>query len=104
MGWGAGWSDMGGRLLCWKRERQAGAAVLSLAHLDGAAVELDDLLGERQADPGAFVLVATVESLEDDEHLVGVLRRDSDPVVGHVHPDQVALRRGRHPQRRRHLG
>ncbi len=42
---------------------------------DAAAVALDDLLADRQADAGARVLVAAVQALEDHEDALDVLRR-----------------------------
>ena len=58
---------------------------------DPAAVELDDLLRERQADAGAGVVLAAVQPLEDDEHLVGVLGLDADAVVRDAELPVVAV-------------
>src|SRR5687767_3252500 len=49
---------------------------------DVAAVELDDLLAQGQADAGAGIRLLGVEPLEDHEDPVGVRRFDPDPVVG----------------------
>src|SRR5690606_13639123 len=46
-----------------------------------AAVILHDLLAERQPDPGALVRLGRVQPLEDQEHVVGTLGVDADPVV-----------------------
>src|SRR5690242_2686267 len=61
-----------------ERERHARAAERRRAQTDRTTVELDDLLRERQADAGALVLVAPVQSLEDHEHLVSVFIGDPD--------------------------
>src|SRR5215475_11580752 len=49
---------------------------------DATAVELDDLLGERQPDPGAGVVGLGVQTFEDGEDLLGVGRFDTYAVVG----------------------
>ena len=48
-----------------------------------AAVPLDDLLDDGEADPGAAVLVVGVEAAEHLEDPVEVLGLDPDPVVRH---------------------
>ena len=48
---------------------------------DAAAVELDDLLADGQADPRTGVGVTSVEPLKDNEYLVCEARLDADPVV-----------------------
>ena len=48
---------------------------------DTAAVELDDLLADGQADTRTAVSLTSVEPLEDDEYLVCESRLDADPVV-----------------------
>ena len=49
---------------------------------DSSSVILDDFLAQRQSDTGALVIVARMQPLEDDEHLLGVLAVDPDAVVG----------------------
>src|SRR5262245_51164306 len=53
------------------------------AHL--AAMALDDLLTERQSNPGAGILVAAVKTLEHLEDPFVVLLFDPDPVVSDAH-------------------
>jgi hypothetical protein len=50
---------------------------------DPAAVPLDDALADREAHPGARVLVVTVETTEQAEDLLAVGRVDTDAVVGY---------------------
>src|SRR5688572_12018476 len=50
-------------------------------HPDAAAVALDNLLADREPNPGAAVLFDRVQTLEDDEDPLEVLRRNADPVV-----------------------
>src|SRR3990172_2597332 len=50
---------------------------------DPAAMALDDLLADGEADAGARVLGARVQPPEDDEDPFPVLRVDADPVVAH---------------------
>src|SRR5512133_1719245 len=47
---------------------------------DAAAVELDDLLGQRQADAGACILGLAVQAIEDGEDLLRVVGSDADAV------------------------
>ena len=68
------------RLLAWRfrsrilrlrqGEAQPGALGVRGVDPDPAAVLLDDLLAQGQADTGAAVFVAAVQALEDHEHLV----------------------------------
>lgn len=44
-------------------------------------MSLDDLLGDREANAGARILVAGVQALEDDEDLLGVSSLDAQTVV-----------------------
>ena len=61
-----------------------------------AAVPLDDLLADRQADAGAGELVSLVQPLEHAEDPLEVLRVDPQPVVLHrEEPLPVAVLRGR---------
>ncbi len=68
------------------RQRDAkGRALPEPCRLDPrlAAVDLDDPLDQRQADPGALRRLR-VEALEETENLVVVLRIDPAPVVADV--------------------
>ena len=49
--------------------------------VDGAAMSLDDLLTDRQADARALVLRAAVQAMEWEEHALGVLLVEADAVV-----------------------
>src|SRR4051812_36585838 len=63
-------------------EAEGGAVARLRLDPDPAAVALDDLAAERQADAGAGVLVAGVQALEHAEDALVVLGRDADAVVG----------------------
>src|ERR1700712_2812152 len=84
-------SDIDATLFQGKGEGYASATERRRPELDGAVVELDDLLAQRHPDAGALILVPPVQSLEDDEHLLRVLRRDTDAVVRHVDSHPLAL-------------
>src|SRR5581483_11404652 len=62
-------------------ERERGAAPFVRVEADGAARGFDDLLHEGEADARALHLVARLQRLEDDEHLLVIARRDARPVV-----------------------
>src|SRR6266511_1196581 len=66
---------------------------------DAAPVALDDLLADGEANPGARVLGAGVQPLEDDEDPVQELRIDADPVVLHREQPLVAPRNRGHVDR-----
>src|SRR4029450_13144413 len=66
------------------REEEAAACSGSGLDPDPPAVALDDLLADREADPGPGVLVASVEALEGREDALGVLEVDPDAVVAHA--------------------
>ena len=51
--------------------------------LDPAAVPLDDLLADRQSDAIAGIFGAGMQSLENDEDVLGVLLGYTNAVVGH---------------------
>src|SRR5664280_1755075 len=58
---------------------------------DLAAVPFHDLVTEREADPGAGVVLPAVQALEHAEDALAVLRRDADAVVGDREPPVVAV-------------
>src|SRR5579884_527116 len=60
---------------------------------DAAAVALDDLAADGQADAGAGVLLLRVQPLEDDEDALQVLRVDADAVVTNPEQPLAAPRR-----------
>ena len=82
--------DRGARLRAWRVDA------------DAPAVELHDLLRQRQADTGASIDVARVQPLEDHENLVDVLRIDTDAVVGDRDLPLVADLFGGHHDARGH--
>src|SRR5438093_1287494 len=59
---------------------------------DGAAVQLHELLAERQPEPGSLLLPAgrAVHLAEDLEHPPHVLLPDADPAVAHRDPHRIA--------------
>src|ERR671916_1918748 len=65
-----------------KREAEHRAAALAFLDPDPAALALDDLAADRQADPGALERLAVVQALEHLEHALPVAGVDADPVVG----------------------
>src|SRR5215217_8144857 len=79
----SGW-DLGGRggVDGGQREQESGSAGVGSVDPNQSAVMLDDLLTQCQSDTGTAVLVAAVQALKDDEHLVGEVGADADAVVG----------------------
>src|SRR5215217_65976 len=78
-GWDlVGFGGGGGR----QREQKSGSAGVGSVDPNGSAVIFDDLLTQCQPDTGTAVLVAAVQALKDDEHLVGEVDADADAVVG----------------------
>ncbi len=69
----------------------------TVVDVNGAAVELDDLLGDGQAQPGAAVVggPARVQTREALERPRPVLGRDPRPLVAHPQPDALSPGRGR---------
>src|SRR5262252_6044669 len=68
---------------------------------DVAAVEVDDLAAQGQADAGPRVGLARVQPLEDHEYPLGVGRGDADPVVAaSERPDAVITLLSRDPDHR----
>src|ERR1700687_2647545 len=56
----------------------------------------DDLLADGQADAVARIFAASVQTLEDHENTLGVLRSNSNSVVGHAEQPIVTRFLGRH--------
>ena len=56
-----------------------------------ASVPFDDLLADRQPNAVAGIFGAGVEAVENDEHVLGMLRGDADAVVGHREQPFVPL-------------
>src|SRR5262249_27784366 len=69
-----------------QREVEDAAAARRLVDPDLAAVALDDLLADRQADAGARELVARVQAAEHLEDPLGVVGVDAQAVVLHRDP------------------
>src|SRR5919198_6218146 len=65
----------------WKCEVERRAAARRRVDPEASAVALDDLLADRQADPGARVLVATVQPLKQVEHTLAVFGSDADAII-----------------------
>src|SRR5207344_1466513 len=65
------------------REAERRAFARLRFHPDAASVPLRDLLADREADAGAWVLVAPVQPFEGREDPLRVLRIDADCVVLH---------------------
>src|SRR5690242_7656571 len=62
---------------------------------DPATVPFDNLLANRKADSGAWILITRVQPLKDDEYPLVILLRDSNAVVAHGEmPDSGFLLRG----------
>lgn len=63
---------------------------------------LDDLLADREPDPGARVFVAGVQPLKDLENPLGLPRLDADAVIAHREPpvSRFALGGDVNPRRR----
>ncbi len=87
-----------------ERPADAGARAVGVAEPDPTAVVLDDLLAQGQADARSAVRVPAVETLEDDEHLVGELGLDADPVVPALELPRVSHPPGGDPDLRGPVG
>src|ERR1700733_2226196 len=72
-------------------EPESGAAAVAGVDTDGTAVQLDDFLTDRQPDTGSGVGVPAVQTLENDKHFFGDLRRDADAVVRHAEYPMAAV-------------
>src|SRR5947208_12774967 len=72
---------IGSRRLDGNREMESAAALGSRLDPDVAALALDDPLADCEADAGACVILARMESLEHGEDPVGVGGVDADAVV-----------------------
>ena len=73
----------------WQRHCELRAFVQLTANTDTAAVQLNDFLCERQAEPGSCrvpntLVIAAEESIEDSSN---VLERDSVAAVFDMNPD-----------------
>lgn len=72
---------------CGQREEERSPFADLRLHPDPAAVSLNDLLADRQTDPGAGVLLPRMEPLEDAKDPLGVLGVEPNPVIPHrKHP------------------
>src|SRR5919112_4003465 len=67
-----------------KREGEDAAAALARVEGDLAALALDDLAADGQADARALERLAIVQPLEHLEHPLPMLGLDPDAVVGHL--------------------
>src|SRR4051812_36918673 len=76
-----------------EREAKHGAASGPVLDPDPAAVALDDLAADGEADPGAAVGLAVVQALEHLEHALAVLGLDPDARVLHGELDHSGARR-----------
>src|SRR4051794_29290079 len=81
------WSFQTGRQLLLNGdgncEAESSSAGVRAVDPDAAAMVLDDLLAQRQANARAAVCLAAVEPLKDHEHLVDELVFDADAIVRH---------------------
>jgi hypothetical protein len=68
------------------------------------AVALNDLLAERQADTGPFVLFTRVEPLKDDEDAILVLALDTNPIIAHRQAHHTVAPFGLDPHARLYTG
>src|SRR5437899_4772708 len=79
------------------RECERGALARLAFHPDAAAVQLDELLGQRQAESGAFLLLRVIapDLAELLEHGLMIFGRDADPGVADrdLEPAGIAMRR-----------
>src|ERR1700685_504489 len=76
-------------------EQKARTVGVGRVQPDPAAKVLDDFPGHGQADAGAWVGGPFVQALEDDEDPVGVVRLDSDAVVGEREQPEIPVRADR---------
>src|SRR5918994_7954891 len=79
------------------------AAALAAVDADLAALALDDLAADREADPRPLERLAVVQPLEHLEDAIAMARVDPDPVVGDgdpPHPVVHALGRDPHARAR----
>src|SRR5438045_1417113 len=80
---------------CWNGEEKSRTLPGPGLDPDAAAMPLDDPLSDREADAGAWILVAAVQPLENHKDAIEVLRLDADPVVADTEqPVSVLLGRG----------
>src|SRR5690349_20065651 len=89
-------SDIGAALDEGECEGHARATQRRRAQTNGATVELDNLLREREAYAGALVVLASVEALKDHENLLGVFGRNAYAVVGNVDAGKRSLGNSSH--------
>ncbi len=76
---------------CRQREAERASFAGGRLYPNLAAVLLDDSLAYCQANAGARVFLATVQSLEDHKHLLVVLRGDTDAVIPHREEPLLAV-------------
>src|SRR5438094_8513998 len=76
-------SSIRGFPLLWHGEMKRGAGAGLGLHPDAAAVALDHLLDDRQADPGSRVLALVVPALQHHEDALAVLRLNADAFTSH---------------------
>src|SRR5438128_9943273 len=76
-----------------QREVERGSRVLTALRPDAAAVELDELLADREPEPGPARAPRDriVQLLEGLEQAREVLRADADPRVRHLHAHGLRL-------------
>ena len=58
---------------------------------NGAAVAFDDSFAHRQSDPRARIIIATVQSLKNDENLGGIIDLDADAIVFYEYTPEVTF-------------
>src|SRR5687768_6758975 len=83
-----------------QREPEYAAASRLRLGPDPATLRLYDAAADRQAQSGAGYAVICVQTLEDDEHLLGVAGIEPSAVVGDVEAPHRALTRGGNPDLR----
>jgi len=59
--------------------------------VDSSIMSIDNLPANGESDARAFEIVVAVESLEDLEYPLAMLRIKSDPIVPHLDSDHVSL-------------
>src|ERR1700722_2756082 len=74
---------------------ECGTSALRRVDPDCPAVALDYLLGDRKANARAGVFLLGVQTLEYEEYLAAVFRRNADAVVAHSKEPVVSARRDR---------